>query len=409
MKRLAFPLILLLFLSAQTMAQSANRQVFWRNIQAKYAADTTKVVRVYLDKFGYFYPSTAVAIDQDNFYYPPSTRTFKKRLSAKSIASANVYEYFHLHNDRQQALFNYYRVTASGNYLNDYRAVEEKELQNLNRQVHQLVTQFQAKTVVFLIHGFNVADPTDDYDLFIKSVGDNGYNEKVKPVYVEIYWDGLTAEKWYDYLAIWEHAQNNTRWISLSVRNLIQHLTDRLNFVIVTHSLGASVGTGALFNTSSKWKLSEDKAEVDSIAAAIPAPVDVPIRLGMIVPAIPGGATFVDFDKRSPDIIATRNNINRIIIGYNPLDYATKKVILSKYFGATTLGCDNGYGTSRDELSRVAQAMAGCGYNDTSQQSLLFRIHFTSPPVFGKYEDHSFGAYMRDQDDFKTFLTRLFE
>lgn len=55
----------------------------------------------------------------------------------------------------------------------------------------------------------------------------------------------------------------------------------------------------------------------------------VETRLGMLAPAIPGPPTFVDFNKRSPtDIAAAQNNIKRVVIGYDPFDFATSKDVL---------------------------------------------------------------------------------
>lgn len=390
------------FSMADVEAQRADRQVFWRDLQAKYEADSNKVVRVYLDKFGYFYPASAVTIDKQQFLFPAQDSSDKEKITSKTIASANLHAYFHNNQVAHDMLLKYYHVSPTGDYDKDYKKVEEQELRQISLRVHRLVKKLQAKNIVFLIHGFNVDDPVSRYTFFEQSVTDKGYDAKVKPLYIEIYWDGLTVSGT-DLLAIWKHAQNNTRWVSLAVRSLMHHLTDRLPFTVVTHSLGASVATGALFNTSTKWEIDGNTPEVDSIAASIPAPVDVPVRLGMIVPAIPGGNTFVDFNRRSPDIKAMANNITGIAIGYNPKDYATSKAFFSTKFGATTLGCDY-----KNELRSVMMALQYCGYSATQIQKMVYPVQFTTPNVGIGFQDHDFQKYMEDDIDFSLFLAKLF-
>jgi hypothetical protein len=356
-------------------------------------------VRVYLDKFGYFYPATAIPIDKQLFLIPPQ----EHNVNALTIASANLYAYFHTNQGARNALFNYYHVSQTGHFDQDYKNVEEEELRQISRQVHRLVQNIQAKNIIFLVHGFNVTDPVSRYTFFERSVTQKGYDVKVKPLYIEVYWDGLTSVSGTDLLAIWKHAQNNTRWISLALRDLMRHLTDRLPFTVVTHSLGASVATGALFNTSSKWPVDGNTHEVDSIAASIPVPVDVPVKLGMIVPAIPGGLTFVDFNRRSPDVTAATNNITGVAIGYNRRDYATSKAFFSASFGATTLGCDH-----ENELRNVMVALQGCGYTPTQIQQMVYPVEFTTPNVGFGLQDHDFQKYMEDDINFSLFLAKLF-
>jgi hypothetical protein len=388
---------------ADVEAQRADRQVFWRDLQARYEADSNKVVRVYLDKFGYFYPATAVTIDKQLFLFPPKENKKSPKVTSKTTASANLQAYFEKNQAAQDMLLNYYHVSRTGDYKQDYKKVEEQELRQISLRVHRLVQKLQAKNIIFLIHGFNVEDPVSRYGFFESSVTQKGYDTKVKPLYIEIYWDGL-ASGGADLLGIWKHAQNNTRWISLAVRSLMQHLTDRLPFTVVTHSLGASVATGALFNTSAKWEIDDNTPEVDSIAASTPAPVDVPIRLGMIAPAIPGGLTFVDFNHRSPDIAAAANNITGITIGYNPKDFATSKLFFSAKFGATTLGCN-----FENELRSVMVALQDCGYSPALIQKMVYPVQFTTPPKIGfKMQDHDFQKYMEDDIDFSLFLAKLF-
>ena len=65
--------------------------MFWQDVQHNYQQDTDRVVRVYLDKFGYFYPSPEVTIDKKEFLFPSY---LKFKATAETEASANLYAYF---------------------------------------------------------------------------------------------------------------------------------------------------------------------------------------------------------------------------------------------------------------------------------------------------------------------------
>ncbi len=401
--KVIFLLVSIGLISINVYAQDTRAQIWWRGVQLKNNNDTNRVVRVYLDKYGYFYPSVHVPMDSNGFYYPQSKN------DATDTVCGNLFRYFRFNKSKAKVLFNYYHISNSGDFTVDYYAVQEKILQNYNWQIHNLIKSKHAKNIVFLVHGFNETDPTSEYQYFENQVTSQGYDKKVKPVYVEIFWDGLTTSRGDKFLTVWKHAQNNTRYVCLALRDLMRHITDRKNFVIVTHSLGASVGTGALFNCTSKWRKSDEgyvDVELDSIMRTTPAPIDVKVRLGMIVPAIPGYTTFVDFNNRSPTIKPMQNNIERVIIGYNPQDYATSKWFLAAKLGATTLGCDYGYPNSHDEISAVFRAMKSCGY--PKGQNIVIPIHFTTPKKYVILQDHAFVAYMNDQAHFKIFLNDLF-
>ncbi|TWJ04959.1 hypothetical protein JN11_00683 [Mucilaginibacter frigoritolerans] len=398
------PLMVLVMLSSavSVSAQRPDQQVFWRLVQVKNAPNQ-KIVRVYLDKFGYFYPDIAVPIDQHAFWLPDGHN------SATDTASGNLYHYFKLHPVATKAMLRFYKVNSVGKFNADYYHVQEQLLQKINRQLHGLISNSHAKTIVFLIHGFNETDPTAEYAFFENRVSALGYEKKARPVYIEIFWDGLsTGNDALSFPSVWKHAQNNTRYVGLSVRELMRHLSDRLNFVVVTHSLGASVGTGALFNCTSKWRKYSDPTidyELDSLSRTITTPNDVTVHLGMLAPAIPGYNTFIDFDNRSPNVIPSQNKISIVSVGYNPNDYATSKYVLAAVMGATTLGCDYHFPRHPDELDQTRRSLSINGY--PHPEKLLLPIHFQTPAKFGK-QDHAFEAYMQDTLHFNMFLKALF-
>jgi hypothetical protein len=393
--KLGFCLFLFLFFDGFANAQPATNQICWRKVQLQNEQEHS-AVRVYLDKYGYFYPATSVPIDEQQLLNPyPGA-------SALDTASGNLYAFFKRHPANARQLFTAYGITPTQSFNADYYNTQEAYLCRVATAVHAQVAAKGAKTIVFLIHGFNETDPTAAFQYFEKAVTAGGYDTSAKPVYIEMFWDGLsTYDNIFKFPAVWKHAQGNTRYVSLSVRDLMWHITDRLNFVVVSHSLGGSIATGALFNCTSKWKRSRDTTidhELAGLMKTIPSSTDVHLRLGMIVPAIPGAATFADFNHRSPDISTPNNHIDKVVIGFNPKDYATRKYVLSATEGATTLGCN-----WHNEIDKVKNTLSGLGYPG----SLISKVQFTTPPKYG-LQDHDFKAYMNDAPDFKQFLDQLF-
>jgi hypothetical protein len=391
-----------------------QKQLWFRPVQKQNASDHDEVIRVYFDKYGYYYPKPEVPMDSVNFFNPDHPRQ-----KATDTTSGNLFYYFTKSPQRMALLTNGYQITATGDADKDYNHVQDSIIAGLNAQVHSLVRRSNGKTLVFLIHGFNDSNATGEYRKFRQAVRDLGYGSTARPIYIEIFWDGLTAHGGNPAFAgIWAHAQDNTRWVSLALRNLMVRLKDRLPIVVVTHSLGASVGTGALFNTVSKWgKYNDSKidAELDQLLASAP-PMDVRIRLGMLAPAIPGASTFMDFNNRhyrKPYISILENNIERVVIGYNPYDYATTKAffrsmsILAPHYGATTLGCDYSDNKGQDEVLRVKNELVKLGYGPHIDR-LLFTRQFTTDPAGHGTQQHSMEYYIKDTASLKVFFNDIF-
>lgn len=401
--------ILLLSLLISGCFASYNNQTYFRPVQNRNLPNPNgDVIRVYLDKYGYFYPDVAVPIDKQVFLRP------YEHVKDADTTGANLYYYFTHNSSSLNLLSRFYHVPGNADTDKVYNDVEDKEIAAYTSAIHKMVLRQHADKYVVFIHGFNEKDATADYDSLRKKINEGHYNDKRRIVFIEIYWDGLRNldKKIRSAITIWVHAQNNSRYVGLALRELLDNLKDRLPLVMITHSLGASVGTGALFNCTSKWrplKDERDQAEMDNLIK-MRTPDFPEVRLGMLAPAMPGVNTFIDFNKRSPNITAQDNHIYPIVIGYNPYDYAVSKWFLSAHVGATTLGCN--YKTkNQTEIQRVKLILADSLHYDTTYiNKLIVPIQFTTKRKFPilRLQEHELLYYLQDKANVKKFLDDLF-
>ncbi|MES2388686.1 MAG: hypothetical protein V4543_11850 [Bacteroidota bacterium] len=367
------------------------------------------VTRLYFDKFGHLYPDPALSIDEFKFFYP-----FSRDISYTAHSSGNLEFYFTNDKYKLDELRKFYHVHAGLSPARDFAVVQDSILARYTRQITSLCDTFEIASLVFMIHGFNVADPQPSFSKLRRSIKKYGYENTAKPLYIEVHWDGLYAKNPLVLSSIWPQALTNSKYVALGLRRFISRLNcHELPISIITHSLGAGVGTGALFNTISKC----DGADVENNKALkrlmnLPPPDEPRIRLAMLAPAIPGGNTFIDFNSRSPEISPAKNNIDRIIIGYNPLDYATSKgygKLMASRAGGTNLGCNNGYEQSyNDEISNVKAALKKQHYTDEQIDKLIISRRFTTPKAYGLYQQHRFIYYLDDEESMKVFLAGVF-
>jgi hypothetical protein len=396
-----------------------QRQVWFGALQQTHHADTAAVVRIYFDKKGNLYPSQQFFIPYKNFFDPERS---KKTISEKP-GSGNLENYFMQNGNRMKNLAAIYKLDGSAiiSAKDSFYAVQEIIRKNIIGDVQAPYNDQSLKTLVVFIHGFNDADPTGDYQLIRNAIRKEGL-ERPGFVYLEVFWDGLTTNQGNPiYENIWKRALQNSAYVSIELRKILSALDQSVQIRIITHSLGASIGTGALFNTTTKWEkngfrktgkhLREDYGmNFFENQKTIITPTQ-PARIGMIAPAIPGYNTFIDFNKRVPGIAVAQNNIDRIIVGYNVNDFAvTKRALgkdLARYFGSTSLGC-NCTRKGITELERTATVLDEIGYDETSVKQMLQPVDFSEYERRKRSEEHGLYYYLQNQQKTKEFLTSLF-
>ncbi|HEY8929541.1 MAG TPA: hypothetical protein VIM55_10140 [Mucilaginibacter sp.] len=378
-------------------------------------SDTATVTRVYFDRYGDLYPGTAVPIDTNDLHI---------RLKSKDKKQASLKQYFLTHPASMKALREFYHASAGMNDPEAYQEVQGRLEEQAVKQVSDMVQAQQAGRLVYLVHGLNDTRVDPEYKEMRKIITDRHYAADKKPVYVEIHWDSMNARDTdgTKVIDIWKPALLNSRFISIAFRKLMTGVEQRVQVpeIVITHSLGAGLAFGALFNTVTKWKGFDlvwpewDKEQLNALNLA-PTPTGR-IRIGVLAPAVPAEQTFQDFNERGPRRInAADNHIDKVVIGYNRQDYAVSKqflhIKLAGVYGSTSLGCNCNV-FNEQVIPSVLADLAHKGYTDPS--SLIIQKEFKTPPRPNPpfYESgttqHAWKFYMAQQE-IQFFLDQLFQ
>ena len=133
---------------------------------------------------------------------------------------------------------------------------EDRQLAIWNRRAEEILAAWEAvdgnADIVFLVHGFNVNDGTQEYESYRRLLID--YHEVQNPlIFVEIHWDGLFSLL---RLPAWPKGQYSGHLVGFKLRQLFNMMDDRRGgngvkprIRFITHSSGAFV-TAATFGNS---------------------------------------------------------------------------------------------------------------------------------------------------------------
>lgn len=395
-----------------------QKQVWLSNLQHTHQADDKNLVRVYLDKNGYFYPDSQIYIPEIDFFDPlnngttiknsPNAGSLEHYFSGYSLSTKG--NYFEDKNERYlkrtEELGKHYNIPLYVTKKATFDSVQNAIVKQLGDSLRTLLLYKRSQTLVVLIHGFNDPNPTGDYQRLRTAIENQTGKEYL---FLEVYWDGLTANNGTPPLEkIWGAAQKNSQEVAVGLRLLLNEIPPDTKIRVITHSLGASVGTAMLFNTLTKWKHKEAFYRYYNATFNIKAPSHKDIRLGMLAPAIPGVSTFADFDKRLWTLNEQTNNINKIVVGYNTNDSAvTKRIGKSDFitggFGATTLGANH-----KDEFNKTKSRIIELGFSPAYVENLFIANDFTENDYKTK-EYHGLYYYIQREMPFKRFLEEMFE
>lgn len=389
------------------IACARQRQVWFGALQRTHHADTKNVIRIYFDKFGELYPDKKFHIPYKSFFDPvKKTSTYKEKPT-----TASLLEYYLKNPDQLKELRKSYPVDYSSNDNKGlFYAIQNKIRANTVDEIKTKLKESNSITLIVFIHGFNDPDPTGDYQQLRDSIICKGHDSNRDFVYLEVFWDGLTCNQGNPAFAgIWGMAQQNSAYTSLGLRHIFNRLPENTKIRIITHSLGASVATGSLFNTFSKWKKYDGFDYLDS-AITIKTPPQKDIRIGMLAPAIPGENTFRDINNRIPITTIPNDRVSRIVVGYNVNDLAVTKRILRKdisaKMGATSLGCNlpRKKGPLKDEVEATKKVLTDSNYN-----GVFSAIDFSEFGRKVKKEEHGLYYYLQRDNATVDFLKAIFE
>jgi len=281
------------------------------------------------------------------------------------------------------------------------------------------------KTLVILIHGFNVksAEPTYSY---VRDII-NSFNKWENGItYWQVNWDGMSGG-FFSQTNAWKVAQANGPLVGLRLRGVLNQVIEKnpdVKIRILTHSSGAFVAASLLGNNTNALSLAKNcsgyyqffclniRETQSNKPYRVPQPKD--LRLGLIAPATP----FNSFAMlpTTPDSAYERGSYDgllvkkmKLIVGTNSKDYAISKFILSSAFhGATSLGM--GGQNCRNLLSGLGD-MRLDPINQRNIDAECINFAFSSTYNESEYifwESHDLSVYLQ-RDMMPKFLKSLFD
>jgi hypothetical protein len=395
------------FLIALLLLTGCRQKYLWfTELQGAHGAENDHVLRVYFDRYGDVYPQKSIYIHPDEFL--PGRPDDK-------LNHARLETYFTGNSAYLDEALAAYGLPSTNNPKADYDHLQLKIMNEYRLKLQQFSQQQTIQNLVVLVHGFNDPNPTGTYQELRDFIRSEHFDEHHEFAYLEVYWDGLTANGGSPgYAKIWGKAQFNSRYVCLGLRKLLNQMDipKTIPMTIITHSLGASVATGALFNTHSKWNddinsfTSKEIKQLEEEKTPI-----MPVRLGMLASAIPGVSTFTDILQKSPTITPDKENINRIVVSINPGDYALdkgtfrKSQFLAARAGATTLGSD--YDGEAEKVRNCLKNIYGHAISNEQYRV----IPFTTKPMPNpneKFNEHGLHYYLKDKPAMHLFIQSLF-
>ncbi len=368
-------LALSLCLGALTMyAQSSPHVIFgeW----PRYFQQEEKVVRVFLDKNGDYYPNSII----------PAADLRE--------SGASIREHFSTNADAFLAVLQSYGVASTGSFEDDYAALQGEIVDDLLRLVNALD---QEHDLYILIHGFRKpmlpqrgGSPSSRGYASVRSSIQGQYSaQSEEAVFLEVYWDGTydccigrkTKVNKRIFKLFEDVAQINASEVGYGLRRLVPAI-DRDELTIVTHSLGAQVGLSLLTNTYDE--------RIDAKEQELPTPAQARVNIGLIAPAI-SRDPFEDYDERTLSTVADNDNYHLNIL-YNEKDFVLKKrwKIFGpgpKKYGDTSLGCN-----CRNEAEKLAEDFAE---NFPSSAITLYKSAIGGTHRFTRYANsRAFTAFL---------------
>lgn len=372
-----------------------QKQVWFSDIQQKHEKSDDDISRVYIDKYGYVYPKNQY-VPKDKFFDPENNGSHLKELKK----NGNLWDYFKNNNAEYNRLAANYNVNSKKIDSIAFDAIQENIIKQLVEKVKEKLAKSKDNTLVVLVHGFNVDDGTESFNLLRKEIECNKKNEYI---YLDVYWDGLDAKDNLPFLkTIWGKAQLNSAFVAITLRRIIAKLDNETKIRVIAHSLGSSVATGALFNTYAKFKC--PPADLIKENLHFPTSTARDIRIGLIAPAIPGKNTFTYFNERGKSIMTKdKNNISKIVLGINTKDFAvTKGIGISKKMGATSLG-----GSKKEYAQTKKMFVDSLNYTPQEANRLFQKVDFNNTSKYKR--EHGIKYYFYQVEAKNDFLKAMFD
>jgi hypothetical protein len=373
---------------------SAGCMQKFRNVLMTPRADEAGIVKVYIDREGDLYPSEA-HIEPYYFYLQHLRKKQERVIHEKSFAT--VEEALTRSDSLSIAYLHERYQLAVSDSIRFFIRLQQSIRKNLLNRIHNSFANNHTKHLVVFIHGFN--DPQPDAQYFALRRLVLAYC-KEPPVFLELYWDGLTALGDNPIIAsIWGKARLNSAKVGLGLRNLLNGVDPEARITFITHSLGASVATHCLFNPSQWPSDFQEKLEAEYKSNKVKTLAHSSISLGMIAPAIDGMGTFSYMGNTVP--AGSPLHLMRLAIAHNRYDYAVSKGgLFARSFGSTALGAD-----AKDEVKKT---LAIIEEKSPATRCTALSFAFADTAFTAKQKEHAVLFYQRNHA-FPAFMKAIFD
>ncbi len=368
-----------------------------------------KTLRLYVDSGGNLYPAAP---------YLPNNSALLRQVGNLRNTEADLSWYFDqpANQAAEKALFAHYGLANAASTDATWDALRQEMARRFALQIDS-ATSNGRKTLVLLIHGFNVADTT--HATTGKACSDTNpahrrdttyYNairtrlERERPelksaVWLEMYWDGFQEAP----LRIWGAAQASARYAGLALREVLRQTDPATPVRVFTHSAGGVVISQALWNNDAFNDQSNGRyeRELRHLFDTIPTPPHRNLRIGMLVPALTSVA-FDYYGKRTFALKAPDTTIinYRIVVGQNRRDFAVNKGPAgSETAGATSMGA------KEEHFDAAVKAAATVVTNpDMHRVDFCVTPHCKKPPLPFRYPIA--GLWTFEAHDWRLYFSR---
>jgi hypothetical protein len=296
--------------------------------------------------------------------------------------------------------------------------------------------------LVVMSHGFNAGDAGPGYDALRKAIIEHAFpgSRRDSVAFLELYWDGSEGAS-VRVLDAWWKGQGNAFPVGLALRRILNTLPESTPVRIVTHSLGGTVASVALWNVdrtinmdrvaataacpevlnghrrsaasrrrfqpADEWYCLYRHRQQDTTLYRTPRFRD--LRVGMIVPAMPV-ETFMDDSAQTP--MRPPAAIQRIVVGINPEDYAVTRGAWRVGFGCRARAGMINVGGTCAAVDSAAVDRALLSRCRTEERAVAHLIRFTdwkdTPRVAGGRQNHALTVYAR-RPEMPAFLSLVFD
>lgn len=399
------PYQLLLFLA--TVACSTGNVVLGDATATPQPGEQAPVVRLYYDRDGSLYPAPLISVSMPS----DSLQDMRSDFTLKGHFERT---FGHPGGSVWDQVLDTLRLESRARIGGSWEAIQDSLVQRAVTTIREAAREdATVRTLVVLIHGFN--NEPGAAEATYAAVRSRILQDQLDAdsvAFLQLYWDGLQNAVG---IPVWGEAQFNFPLVGLAFRRVLGALPGNIPVRIITHSSGGPLIANALWDASApiEWN-SETRSwpayrrywkQRDAITGRYAIPTHPDLRIGMIVPAMPG-TTFANFQ---PDI----GGPERIVIGVNPRDAAITK------FGYLLVGWQ--FWSPCEQAGSTCLSARPEDYCESVEPKLRkdpdtdgFLIDFSNPRsgreplTLWLLDSHSVPAYLA-RADMSRFLSLVFE